>query len=217
MTRSRTNILALSALAVAIILALAHGWLLTRQSATLAAQTAAAERSRQDAVELLRIQSDLDQLGSAMSALAADEQRSITGAATQFDQIHHDLSDALTRHAALTQTADEQTFLSRPVEQFRKAAEIMFTLARGGHDAEARTQLRLTLQRQHAGLATTVAYLLLENAEEQRQLFAEMQTTTATLRQQSVWLPGAIVVVLLVAAVRLARSRPWSQSATSVS
>ena len=216
MFRNRTNIPALSTLAVAALLALALGWLLTQQSGSLARLTAAAERSRQDAVQLLRIQSDLDQLGSAMSALAADEQRPIAGAVTQFDQIQHDLSDALTQHAALTQAAEEQTFLASPLQQFRKASEVMFTLAQGGHEVEARTQLRLTLQRQHAGLTTTVAYLLLENVEEQRQTLVEMQTTTAKLRQ-SFWLLAAIVVALLIAATLVARARTPSPSAASLS
>jgi hypothetical protein len=201
------SLLTLGALALSLALVATLAWLGARQLGSLHTQTDAAERLRLDAVQLLRIQSDLNQLGLVMSDLASDEQRPIAGAAPQFDQIHRDLMNALNQHAALLAASDEQAFLSTPVDQFWKAADIMFALARGGHEHEARMQLQLTLQRQQAGLATTTAYLLLESNEQQREALQASESAASALRQRSMWLLGALVLAIVIAALPIARSR----------
>jgi hypothetical protein len=194
------------ALLLALVLAAMLGWLAARQLTALQAQTTRLEDTRRDAVQLLRVQADLNQLGTAMRDLQADEGRSVAAAATQFDQVRHDLTDALKQHVAIT--PDEQSFLSTPVEQFWKNVDLTFTLARGGHEPEARTQLRLSLQRQHAGLTTTTAYLLLENNEAQRVDVEQLQSIIATLRRQTILLVSGLLTALLIAIAIVALRRP---------
>jgi hypothetical protein len=173
------------------------------------------EEARLEAVQLLRIQADLNQTASLMRDLIADPDRSIASSASQLDRIRKELDDAIAKHGALVESPEQKTFLATPMSQFWDEAGQMIALARNGHETEARTLLRLSLQRRHAGLATTTAFMLLDNNEQQGQAAEQLRNAVAHVRRQAIWLPGAALVMLAVAAILVARSRSPAATVTS--
>jgi hypothetical protein len=97
--------------------------------------------------------------------------------------------------------------LTPTVARFWTGIDRMLALSRDGHEEEARTELKLSLQRQHAGLLTTSAYLLLENNELQRVTSQQTPLAIAALQRQTVWLLGGALLSLVVALVAMVRSR----------
>ena len=199
--------LALCGLLMATLLVASYAWLFTRHAASLHDQADAARRSQLDAVQLLRIQTDLNKIGDVMRDVAADTARPVTTSASQFDYIRRDLTDAMTQHAALATASDEQEVLTSTVARFWTGIDRMLALSRDGHEEEARTELKLSLQRQHVGLLTTSAYLLLENNELQRVTSQQTPLAIAALQRQTVWLLGGALLSLVVALVAMVRSR----------
>ena len=115
------------------------------------------DRNRRDSLQLLRIQNDLNLLGLAMrDMLDNDEPYPLTAWSAQFARIRSDLDDALrleTQVAVIDRTPEQSQFLGSRVAQFWDAADRTFALARDGKQAEARTQIRLSLQARQEALA----------------------------------------------------------------
>ena len=205
-TRHVASTLALCGLLMAALLVASFAWLFTRQAAALHEQADAAERTRLDAVQLLRIQTDLNKIGNVMRDIAADPDSPVTASASQLDDTRRELTDALTKHAALSAGSGDEGYLTTPVTHLWTGVDRMLALARGGHEEEARTELRLSLQRQHAGLMTTIAYLLLENNEQHESASRQTRLTMAGLERQATWLLGGALASLVVAGVAMARA-----------
>ncbi|HWG59113.1 MAG TPA: ATP-binding protein [Candidatus Acidoferrales bacterium] len=152
----------------------AYSWYVTRQIDGLRAlQNNLADRSRKDSLQLLRIQGDLNQLALSMrDMLDNEEPYPLTAWSAEFQRIHRDLDDALRTEAGVAiarSTPAQREYLARSFAQFWNAADRMLALAQSGKDAEARSEIRITLQARQASLSTAVARLLLENnAGEQR-------------------------------------------------
>jgi hypothetical protein len=160
---------------ITLAAASADSYYLTRQIARLRAlQTDLADRNREDSLQLLRIQNDLNSLGLAMrDMLDSDEPYPLTAWSAQFQRVRLDLEDAFPREeqlAVATRTPEQRQYLADSLAQFWDASDRIFALARGGHEADARAQIRLSLQARQAALGTAVARLLVDNnASEERQ------------------------------------------------
>ncbi len=178
-------------------------WYVTRQLTRLRAlQTDLADRNRTDSLQLLRIQNDLNSLGLAMrDMLDNDEPYPLTAWSAQFSRIRGDLENALAREADVAvapRTPEQVRYLASSLSQFWDAADRIFRLAAAGQDAEARAQIRLSLQARQAALNTAVARLLVENnaSEEHtalrvRDIYAEVQ------RQVYIFLAATMLVIAL--------------------
>jgi signal transduction histidine kinase len=177
-------------------------WYVTRQLSGLRAlQTDLADRNRIDSLQLLRVQNDLDALGLAMrDMLDSEEPYPVTAWTAQFARIRGDLESALAREAqvATARTPEQSRYLTTSLAQFWDAADRIFALAASGREAEARAQIRLSLQARQDALNTAVARLLVENnaAEEQtalrvREIYSQVQ------RQVYVFLAATFVVITL--------------------
>src|SRR6188508_1622271 len=132
--------LALCGLLMATLLVASYSWLFTRHAAALHEQADAARRTQLDAVQLLRIQTDLNKIGDVMRDVAADTARPLTASASQFDYVRRDFTDAMTQHAALATASGEQEVLTPTVARFWTGVDRMLALARDGHEEEARTE-----------------------------------------------------------------------------
>ena len=99
-------------------------------------QRGLADRNRQDSLQLLRIQNDLNSLGLAMrDMLDADEPYPLTAWSAQFDRIRGDLESAVRREqdvAVARRTPEQQRYLATSLAQFWDAADRIFALARSG-------------------------------------------------------------------------------------
>src|SRR5260370_9354258 len=100
--------------------------------------------------------------------LVATQPHTLTGWTSQCEPSHEDLDTGLKLEeipAGANRTPEQRLFLSQAVAQFWDAVNRMFGLAQNGKDAEAREQIRLSLQARQQALSTAVSRLLVGNNE----------------------------------------------------
>src|SRR5579864_4075849 len=161
-----------------------------------------ADRNRKDSLQLLRIQGDLNSLGLAMrDMLDNDEPYPLTAWSAQFERVRSDLDDAFHREeevAAARRTPEQREYLGKSLQQFWNAVGRTFALAQAGKQAEARAQIRLTLQARQAALSTAVARLLVQNNESEEQAAQRIgEIYDRVQRQVYVFLVATLTAILL--------------------
>jgi len=159
-------------------------------------------RNRQDSLQLLRIQDDLNSLALAMrDMLDNDEPYPLTAWSAQFERIWADLNDALKKEeqvAVGTRTPEQRQYLSSMAAQFWDAVQRTFALAKQGKAAEARNQIRLSLQARQQALSTAVARLLVQNNESEEQASQRIADIYRRVqRQVYLFLTATLVAILL--------------------
>jgi signal transduction histidine kinase len=208
--RSPTTTLLLG-LIITLAAVVADSWYVTRQIAGLRVlQTDLVDRSRRNSLQLLRVQNDLNQLGLAMrDMLDSDEPYPLTAWTAQFQRIRTDLDAALRSEqefAVSRRTPEQQTYLERSLVQFWDATDRIFALAGGGQEAEARAQIRLSLQARQAALSTSVARLLRENNESEEAAAARVQDIYALVQRQVYVFLAATFIAIVLTSLYLIRS-----------
>jgi signal transduction histidine kinase len=208
-------------LLITLAIVAAYSWYISGQISGLRRlQTENADRDRRESLQLLRIQNDLNQLGLAMrDMLDPGETYPLVAWSTQFDRIRSDLDDALKREETLTgarRTPDQAKYLEASVAQFWDASNRIFELARTGREAEARAQVRLSLQARQAALSAAVARLLVQNNASEEQTAQQAQEITANVQRQVYRFLAASLAAIAVTGLYLIRSnrRLFAQLAT---
>ena len=201
----------LAGLIVTLAAVVGVSWYITRQISGLRAlQTGLADRNRVDTLQLLRIQNDLNSIGLAMrDMLDSGEPYPLTAWTAQFARIRVDLDNALQREgevAIARRTPEQSEYLSRALMQFWDASDRIFALAAGGHDAEARDQIRLSLQARQSALSTAVARLLVENNASEEQTSAQVRDIYIQVQRQVYLFLGATIIVIALTSVYMIRS-----------
>jgi len=167
-------------------------------------------RNRKDSLQLLRIQNDLNQLGLAMrDMLANDEPYPLTAWSAQFERIRSDLGDALKqeeRVAVADRTPEQRQYLGNSVSQFWDAADRTFALAREGRQAEARSQIQISLQARQEALTTAVARLLVQNNESEEQAAHRISRIYDRVQRQVYFFLLATLIAILLTSLYLIRS-----------
>ena len=186
-------------------------WYITRQLSGLRAlQTDLADRNRTDSLQLLRIQNDLNLLGLAMrDMLDSEEPYPLTAWTAQFARIRTDLESALAREAQVAttrRTAAQNEYLATSLAQFWAAADRIFALAASGREADARAQIRLSLQARQAALNTAVARLLVENNASEEQTAGRIRDIYSQVQRQVYVFLAATFVVIALTSLYLIRS-----------
>ncbi len=161
-------------------------------------QTQTIDRNRTDSLLLLRIQNGLNSLALTMrDMLDAGEPYPLTAWQPQLRRIFADLDDALAHEESLSESP-QRRYIGQSFKQFREATDRIFDIARNGNDAEARTQIRMSLQARQAALSAAVARLLFANnsseetaAQRTRQLYAGVE------RNVYVFLAAMLLVIIL--------------------
>lgn len=184
---------------------------ITRQISGLRAlQNNLADRYRKDSLHLLRIQNDLNSLGLAMrDMLANDEPYPLTAWASQFQQIHTDLSDALQREQQLAvapRTPEQMRELANSFAQFWSAVDRTFTFVHDGKDKEAREQIRISLQARQASLTTAVARQLVENNAGEEEAARQIGQIYDRVQRQVYLFLSATLMAILLTSLYLIRS-----------
>jgi signal transduction histidine kinase len=198
-------------LLVTLAAVVSASWYVVRQMSGLRAlQSDLADRNRKDSLQLLRIQNDLNSLGLAMrDMLDAEGRYPLEAWTTQFDRIRRDLDSALPLEdqlAVASRTPDQRRFLATSVTQFWDAADRIFVLARAGQTAEARAQVRLSLQARQESLAAAVSRLLVENYTSDEQTAARTASIYDQIQRQVFAFLSATFVVILLTGLYLIRS-----------
>jgi len=190
-------------LVITLAAVLAYASYITVQLAGLRKlQSEMVDRNRQDSLQLLRVQNDLNSIALAMrDMLDTTEPYPLTAWTAQFERIHQDLDTGLKleeRLAGANRTPEQRLFLSQAVSQFWDAMNRMFALAQDGKDAEAREQIRLSLQARQQALSTAVSRLLVENNEGEEQAAARIaQIYDGVQRQLYLFLAATLIAIVL--------------------
>jgi signal transduction histidine kinase len=200
--RSPTNGLLLG-LVITLAAVLAYASYITVQLSGLRKlQSEMVDRNRKDSLQLLRVQNDLNSLALAMrDMLDATEPYPLTAWIAQFERIHQDLDAGLKLEESLAvanRTPDQRRYLSQSIAQFWDAVNRMFALAQNGKEAEAREQIRLSLQARQQALSTAVSRLLVENNEGEEQAAASIaQIYDGVQRQLYLFLAATLIAIVL--------------------
>ena len=171
-------------------------------------QTEIIDRNRTDSLLLLRIQNNLNSLGTAMRDMVdSTEPYPLTAWRSQFHRIRADLEDAVLREAGVApanRTEDQTKYLASSLAQFWDALDRVFMLA-GTNEAEAKAQVRLSLQARHDALASTVARLLVQNHDREQDAAAETQQIYRRVEKNVYIFVGAVLLVVGMTSVHLLR------------
>jgi len=210
-TRRSPTATLLLGLVITLATVLAYSWYISRQISGLRQlQTDLTDRNRRDSLQLLRIQNDLNQLALAMrDMLDPDESYPIAAWSAQFERVRTDLDDALAQQATVSaarRTPEQTRYLESSVAQFWDASSRIFELAAAGQSAEARAQVRLSLQPRQAALSTTIARFLVQNNESEAQTAERVQEIYATVQRQVRWFLIATLAAITLTGVLLIRS-----------
>lgn len=208
--RSPTPALILG-LIITLAAVVAYSWYITRQISGLREmQNNLVARNRKDSLQLLRIQNDLNSLGLAMrDMLDNTEPYPLTAWSAQFQRIREDLDDALkleSQVAVAARTPEQRQYLAASVAQFWDAVDRALALARAGKDAEAREQIRLSLQARQAALSTAVARLLVQNNESEEQAAQRISEIYDRVQRQVYLFLSATLVAIVLTSLYLIRS-----------
>jgi signal transduction histidine kinase len=168
------------------------------------------DRNLKDSLQLLRVQNDLNTIALAMRVmLDAGEPYPLIAWSAQFERVRGDLQAALRleeQYAEAYRTTEQRQYLSQSLSQFWDAVERMFVLARAGKDAEAREQIRLSLQARQAALSTAVSRLLVENNEGEQRAAGQIARIYDGVQRQVYFFLAATLITILFTSVNLIRS-----------
>ena len=198
-------------LVITMAAVVAYSWYITLQISGLRElQNNYADRSRKDSLQLLRIQNELNSLALAMrDMLDNDEPYPLTAWSTQFQRMHTDLDDALRQEQQFTvtdRTPEQRQYLESYSSQFWDAVDRTFALAREGKEAEARAQIRLSLQARQQALSTAVARLLVQNNASEEQAGERIKNIYAHVQRQVYLFLTATLTAILLTSVYVIRS-----------
>jgi signal transduction histidine kinase len=170
-------------LIITLAAVVAYSGYITRQISGLRElQNNLVDRNRKDSLQLLRIQNDLNLLALAMrDMLDNDEPYPLTAWSAQFQRVRTDLDDALRR-------------------------EQQVALARAPNQAEARTQIRISLRARQEALSTAVSRLLVQNNESEEQAALRISQIYSGVQRQVYLFLTATLVAILFTSLYLIRS-----------
>ena len=168
------------------------------------------DRNRKDSLQLLRIQNDLNSLGMAMrDMLDATQPYPLSAWQPQFQRIRQDLTNAMDKEAELSmayRTAEQRHYMEESLGQFWGAADHMFALASAGNEAEARHEIRVSLQAHQAALDTAVSRQLVANNEAEQQAGERIQEIYYRVQRQVLLFLLATLVPIVLTSLYLIRS-----------
>jgi len=198
-------------LIITLAAVVAYSAYITRQISHLRElQNNLVDRNRKDSLQLLRIQNDVNSLALAMrDMLDNDEPYPLTAWTAQFQRIRGDLDDAMRLEqqvAVADRTPEQRQYLGNSVTQFWEAVERTFALAREGKEAEARTQIRISLQARQEALSTAVARLLVQNNESEEQAALRIGQIYGRVQRQVYLFLIATLTAILLTSMYLIRS-----------
>jgi signal transduction histidine kinase len=165
------------------------------------------DRNRRDSLQLLRIQNELNSIGMSMRDMLdvdpsdTEQKYPLTAWQPQFERMRGDLQDAFEHERQVSpedRTPDQQHYLETNLAQFWDAMSRNFDLARNGQEAEARAQIRLSLQARLAALSNAVARLLVQNNEVEERAAAQVSEIYDHVQHQAyAFLVGTLIAIIL--------------------
>ena len=173
------------------------------------------DRNRKDSLQLLRIQNELNSIGMSMrdmldtGALDRGQHYPLTAWRPQFERMRADLQDAFQHEKQVSpqgRTEDQQRYLESSLAQFWDAVGRTFEEAASGKEAEAREQIRISLQARLAALSTAVARLLVQNNESEERAATEVTGIYERVQRQAYVFVTCILIAIILTSLYLIRS-----------
>ena len=162
-------------------------------------QTEIIDRNRRDSLLLVRIQNSLNTLGLGMrDMLDGRDEYPLAAWRTPFLRTREDLEDAIAQEARVApvgRTPEQARYLQSSMEQFWSALDRVFELA-ARDEAEARAQVRISLQARQASLSAAVSRFLVQNHESDEQAAARTQAIHSQVERNLYLFFGATVLLL---------------------
>jgi len=196
-------------LVVTLASVLAFAWYVSAQLAGLRElQSEMMARSRKDSLQLLRMQSDLNTVAVAMrEMLDPGKPRPLTAWSSQLARMRSDMDAGLKLEEEVAgRSPEERRFLAESMGQFWDDVDRMFALAAQQKEAEAREQIRISLQTRLQELSAAVSRLLVESNEGERQAAARIATIYGGVQRQLFLFLAAALVAILFTSLYLIRS-----------
>ena len=198
-------------LIITLAAVVAYSGYITRQISGLRElQNNLVDRNREDSLQLLRIQNDLNSLALAMrDMLDNDEPYPLTAWSAQFQRVRTDLDDALRREqkvAPVNRSPEQEQYLNNSVAQFWDAVDRTFALAHDSNQTEARTQIRISLRARQEALSTAVSRLLVQNNESEEQAALRIGEIYDRVQRQVYLFLTATLIAILFTSLYLIRS-----------
>jgi signal transduction histidine kinase len=195
-------------LVITLVAVVGYSFYVTRRIVSLRElQNNLIDRNRRDSLQLLRIQNELNSIGMSMRDMIEEDSGDsgrkypLTAWQPQFERMRGDLEDAFTRERQVSpqdRTPDQQHYLETSLVQFWDAMNRNFDLARRGQEAEARTQIRLSLQARLAALSNAVARQLVQNNEVEERAAAQVNEIYDHVQRQAyIFLIGTLIAIVL--------------------
>src|SRR5271167_4856733 len=168
------------------------------------------DRNRRDSLQLLRLQNDLNSLGLSMrDMLDTSQPYPLKAWSAQFQRIQRDLDDALQLEENLSvahRTPEQRQYLEDSLAQFWVASDRIFALAGESKEAEARAEIRVSLQPRVAALSTAVARLLVANNDSEQQAGERIEYIYDRVQRQVYLFLVATLIAIVLTSVYLIRS-----------
>lgn len=201
----------LAGLIITLVAVLAYsGYLSYQISGLRQLQRDIIDRNRKDSLQLLRIQNDINSLGIAMrDMLDSSGPYPLTAWSAQFQRTRQDLADALRREEELStayRTPEQRVYIDEAVKQFWGTADHVFALAEQGNEAEARNQIRVSLQAHQAAVSIAVARQLVANNEAEQQAGQRIQEIYDRVQRQVYLFLVATLIPIVLTSLYLIRS-----------
>jgi signal transduction histidine kinase len=195
-------------LIVTLATVVAYSWYVSGEISGLRRlQADLTDRNRMASLQLLRIQSDLNQLALATRDMSAEPDTApLASWQGQFDRIRRDLEDALRREEQVSVVVRSETQsreLNEAVSRVWATADRVFALARAGRHGDARAEIRAGLQARLAELSTAVGRLLLQNNQTEARAAQQAQDIYQNVQRQVYWFLSAALFAIAATSLYL--------------
>ncbi len=170
-------------------------------SSMRATQTQTIDKNRLAALQLLRIQTELNSLALALRDLSDPASTyPLTAWRAPLARMRFNLDDAIRREATLatTRPASQTQYLQSSAADFWRQVDTLLSIADAGQTARARELARTTLEPRQEALSALAARLLISNNEQDSQLAAQLQSRYDEI-ERNAWLFLGIAILLIAA------------------
>ncbi|MBL8238232.1 MAG: MCP four helix bundle domain-containing protein [Bryobacterales bacterium] len=196
-------------LTLVIILAYA-GYTLNSVRRMRQVQTDIVDTNRKSALQLIRIQGDLNALALALrDMLDRTESYPLSAWASQLDRIRENLDDALraeSRIATARRDPQQNAYLQASFQQLWSAVAQMKALAAQGQSEETISFIRETLEPQQQALTSFTARLLVQNNAEEQRAATQVAAIYSEIERNAYLFLAISLALVLVVSLGLIRS-----------
>ena len=175
-------------------------------------QTAISERNRRDSLQLIRIQSNLTTVATALRDMADRvEPYPVVYWKQTFDRLRADLEQAIAVEQTLApaeRPEAQQQRLRASVERFWSALDEVFAQAQAGDEDGALLQVRTRIAAQHQELVGLVSQFLISNSRVQEEASQRnREIYERVVREIAVLVAALLVVIALIGGYTIAANR----------